>query len=74
MEFLDRLSLKFPISDITQIGLIGVALYMRRDWRADGDRQTKRQTDRQTDEVADMTKVIGAFREYANAPNKIGGQ
>ena len=53
---------------------MGVALYMRRDWRADGDRQTKRQTDRQTDEVADMTKVIGAFREYANAPNKIGGQ
>ena len=47
---------------------MGVALYMRRERRAG------RQTDGRTDEGADMAKVIGNFRYYMNASNKIGEQ
>jgi len=43
---------------------------MRTDGRTDG--QTDRRTDGQTDRRTDVTKLIVAFRNFANAPKKLG--
>jgi len=57
LNFLDRFSKNIPISDFFKIHLVGAKLF-HEDGRMDG----------RTHGRADVTKLVVAFRNFANAP------
>ena len=61
--FLDKFSKNTQISNFTRIHPVGTEFFR-------ADRQTDRQTDRQKEGQTNITKLIVAFQNIANAPAK----
>jgi hypothetical protein len=58
LNFIDRFSNNSQISDFIKIPPVGARLFMRTDGRTKGQRNRR----------TDMTKLVFAFRNFANAP------
>jgi len=66
-EFCQQIFLNTQISNLKKIRLVG-----SESFHVDRQLHRQRRTDKQTERQADVTKLIAAFRNFANVPKRFG--